>query len=296
MRILLVLLSLSIAADCYGQLTANVYCGGVNGFDSMIEPDHSSTYRGRDGGLYLHNNGWSELSHQQRLKLLGTFANAAITIEVGFPKPGEFGHSPDRSKYHWWCDNFDDLYVKYGIKPHIVAVNIEDNINNPNLCKPTYEQYKEHHDDLKLMSPQSKILPLFGPMNIERPIYTPMVSNNSRYQSIIGLSGGVVLDCPPKVFITREEQYRQWVIDAIRYTNSCGHTSVLILSPHDSRGQFKTHTLKMLRYLELNNALPTVYIVENYIYGNGYYNKVGIETQSNSILGVARDIQSRLNK
>lgn len=280
----------------YSQPTSNIYSGGVNGFDSLIDPANSSTFRQSNGGLYLHNNGWSELSHKQRLKLLDTFANAAITVEVGFPQLGQFGHSPDRSKHHWWCDNFDDLYVKYGIKPHIVAINLEDNINNKTLPQPSYDQFKQHHDDMKLMSPQTLFLPILGPMNIELPIYTPPVSANHRYRSIVDLAGGVVLDSPPKVFITREEAYRQWVIDAIRYANSKGQKSVLIISPHDSRGYFKTHTIAMLRYLELNHALPSVYIVENYIYGKSYHNKVGKETQSSSVMGVAKYIQSKINR
>lgn len=283
-----------VATDAIGQ-TTNIYTGGVNGFSAMIDPSNSITYRHKHGGLYLHNNGWSELSHEQRLNLLTTFTNSPITIEVGFPKPGEFGFSPDLTKYHWWCDNFRDLYVKYGIVPNIVAVNIEDTINNPGLSRPTYDQFKRHHDDLKSMSPRSLVLPIIGPMNVEMPIVTEPVSCNMRYQSIINLAGGVVIDCPPKVFIYRETHYKQWVMDAIQYVNSKGLKTVLIISPHDSSTQFKNHTVQMLRYLEAHRALPAVYVVENYIYGKGYYNKVGKESQSNSILGVAKFIQGKLN-
>lgn len=296
MRLIYVLVVVLSTTCVNAQSTSNIYSGGVNGFDSLIDPASSSSYRANRGGLYLHNNGWSELSHTQRLKLLDTFVDLPITIEVGFPKPNEFGHSPDRTKYHWWCDNFDDLYVKYGIKPHIIAVNLEDNINNPTLPHPTFDQWKRHHDDLKMMSPQSLVLPILGPMNIELPISTEMVSNNYRYRSIIDLAGGVVLDSPPKVFVTREDGYRMWVVNAIKYANSMGYKSALIISPDQSRSQFKTHATAMLRFLELNNALPSVYIVENYIYGKSYYNKVGKETQNNSVLGVSRFIQSRINK
>jgi len=292
-KLILVLLLLTCSAS-YGQTSANVYCGGVNGFDSLLDPSNSTVFRKRGGGLYLHNNGWTELSHDQRMKLLGTFNNHPMIIEVGFPKPGEFGHSPDKSKYHWWCDNFDDLYVKYGIKPQIVAVNLEDAVNNPTLLQPTFEQFDEHHGDLQRMSPQSLILPILGPMNIELPIRTEMVSYNERYRRIISTAGGVVIDSPPKVFITREDEYRDWVVDAIRHANSNGYKSVLIISPHDSSNLFNKHTTMMLRYLELNQALPTIYVVENYIYGKRYSNKVGKETQSNSILGVAKYIQSKL--
>jgi len=278
--------------NIFGQ---HIYAGGVNGFASMLDSENTQKYRYNKGGLYLHNNGWTALTHDQRLKLLRVFDNMSVAIEVGFPKQGEFGFSPDKTKYHWWCDNFRDLYVNYGLQPDIVAVNLEDTVNNPTIPQPSFAQFKRHHDDLKHMSPGSLVLPILGPMNVELPIRTDPISSNLRYQQIVGLAGGVVMDSPPKVFITREQRYRDWVVDAIKYANNNGHKSVLIVSPHSSRSMFKSHTIMMLRYLAQNKAMPSVYIVENYIYGRDYINKVGKERQDHSVLGVARHLQQVIN-
>jgi hypothetical protein len=276
----------------YAQQTT-VYAGGVNGLTSMLEPKNSTRYRKHNGGLYLHNNGWFELSHQQRLNMLDVFKDKPISIEVGFPRDGQFGFSPDISKHHWWCDNFRDLYVNYGIKPDIVALNIDEN-----APLPTFDDYKRHHTDIKNMSSVSLVLPIVGHMNVQRPIVASRISNNDDYQKMIGLSGGLVLDVPPGNFLQRESDYKEWVIDAIRYTNSKGYVSVLIISPHDSKEKFRTHTFYMLNILRSQNAMPTVYVVENYIYdswwqqkhGKKYYNKIGKESDPHSVLGVAKYI------
>jgi len=67
-----------------GPPRTDVYAGGVNGFTAMLNEKNHDYYRHKKGGLFLHNNGWAELTEPQRMQMLKIFKGKAIAIEIGY--------------------------------------------------------------------------------------------------------------------------------------------------------------------------------------------------------------------
>lgn len=254
---------------------ASVYAGGINRLTDLLVDKNSDEFRGKGGGLYLHHSAWTILNNEQQTKLLKIFKDSPITIEIGSDK-GTI-----------WPRALKRQYIDKGIKPHFVAVNFFDG----SLTR-TYDDWRIYHEKIKEVVPKrTLVLPIYAPNTItnKNTLLRLRVSQSKDFKRMIKLSKGLVIDTPPLVFLNREPGYKQWVIDAIQYTNK-SHTTVVIISPDKSGGGFKKHTSNYLRILSENNALPKVYVVENYIGGNNYKNKIGSEDSQTTIMGIAKNI------
>lgn len=270
---------LVVSSTALGQQTprTNVYAGGINGLTSLLQESNSDDFRTKGGGLFLHNSGWGKLSDRQREDLLKVFKGKPIAIEIGY----HGGHEA-------WASNLKGYYIDKGINPHFVTCNLMAEGHDP-----SFVEWRDRHDKLKRIAPDALIFPTFEYANFEKNKKTLIqvrVSNTVRLQRIIEQSKGIVLDVPPGHFFEREPAYRNWIIDAIRYANGKGYTTVVIMSPHKSGASFNAHADMFLRVLRQYNAIPDVYVVENYIGGNDYPNKIGDEDSPNTVLGVANAI------
>lgn len=278
----------------YAQTTTNVYAGGINQIESMLKPGNSRGFRRSDGGLHIHNSGWGELSGYQRRKLLEIYDESSISIEIGFAHRDSVEH-PDT-----WFSNARDIYKAYGIKPQLVLSTCfaEKHV-------PTAEEWRGFHTKYTQIMAGTKLLPVFEYPNFHKGshLLAHTIDKDSNFERITATSGGLAIDAPPYVFLSRENAYREWVISAIKYCNARKYISVLIISPDHSGKQFRPHVLNMLNTLGSADALPSVYVVENYIYdkwwrkqyGVDYPNKIGSENQVNSILGIAKLIKTKVS-
>jgi hypothetical protein len=282
------------SGQAFGQLKTNVYAGGVNGIASMLNPRNSYRYRSMNGGLAIHNSAWGQLEKQQKQQLLATFAGNPTIMEIGFVNEKDKQH-PDT-----WYANAKEYYIPYGIKPDFIQSNCFGN-----GYVPTLEEWKRFHNKYTQIMRQSKLFPIFEYQNYNKStqLSNNKISLNANFQQITTISQGLVIDAPPHVFLKREDEYREWVIDALKYTKSQGHTCVLIVSPDYSNNRFKQDTVDMLNILHHHRALPDAYVVENYIFDwwwqklhkRNYPNKIGRETDQNSIMGVAKFIKLQIN-
>jgi hypothetical protein len=107
------------------------------------------------------------------------------------------------------------------------------------------------------------------------------------------LGGGLTTDAPPYFFLSQSEAYRKFVVDEIKWAKSEGLYTTFIISPAKvSKGNFLENTEKTIMFLEVNDAVPDEYVVENYFADTTiqYPNMIGKETDTSSIAGVALHI------
>ncbi len=254
-----------------------VYCGGVAGVSSLAAAENSAHYRASGGGLYLHNNGWGSLNKEEQKSVQKIFRDSPAAIELGFePAAG-------------WAKLLRDSYLKAGIRPDFIAANAFMANNIPTAAG--WENYMKALRGAGL--PESTlILPTFEYANFAKNIPKLLenrVTCRKDFQAIIRTAGGFVLDTPPGYAFTREEGYRIWLVDAIRWTREHGFEVVWISSPHSFGAAWSADTARFLNYLRGKNAMPTRIVVENYE-GNPpeeYLNVVGSDRQESTALGVA---------
>ena len=294
--IILTIVLLVCGGQAHGQLKTNVYAGGVNGIEAMLNPRNSHRYRNMNGGLHIHNNAWGELEENQKRELLQTFEGKPTAMEIGFVRKND---PTDKRHPDTWYANAKDYYKPYGIKPDFVqCCCFKDGY------VPTYQEWQEFHDRYTQIMRGSMLFPVFEYQNynLSQQLSNNRISLNNNFQRLIGISRGLVVDAPPSVFLERENAYREWVIDAFRYAKQRGYTSVLIISPDRSADRFKLDTIYMINILDQSNALPNAYVVENYIFDwqwqkshhRSYPNKIGRESETYSILGLAKYLKLHL--
>jgi hypothetical protein len=263
-----------------------VFAGGVAGVGALTVASNSAAFRAAGGGLYLHNNGWGDLNATQRKQVLEIFSNAPVAIELGF------GGSPGAAKT--WANACQRNYLALGIRPEFIAANAFAGNNHP-----TPEQWSAYMAALRIagVPASTLILPTFEFQNFRPNIATlaeNVVSKNAEFQAIIRAAGGIVLDTPPGFFFSREPAYRDWVVDAIRWTRAQNLKAVVIVSPHNSKNNFAADARRFVEYLRAHKAVPDTFAVENYTphAPTDYPNRVGNENQINTALGVARQFQA----
>lgn len=137
----------------------------------------------------------------------------------------------------------------------------------------------------------------------EYPNFTPhiptladnKVSDRVDFQQIISASGGLALDIPANYYFTREQVYRDWVVDAIQWARSNNYSVMIIVSPRNSGINYHHHVQSFVDALGDADALPNVFSVENYSTQDPsiYPNIVGSEDVPYHQLGAARLLQTQ---
>ena len=264
------------AAQALGKPAAvQVFVGGVLGVEDLCMADNSKALRAAGGGLYLHNSAWGQSKPEQRRQVLENFKGRAVMVEIGF------GAGADGEA---WAKSFRGSYLDYGIVPAFITANAFDNNN-----KPTAEQWSGFMQALRAVGvPQTaRIMPTFEYANFADNIPTlsqNTVSLSPRFQAMITAAGGLTLDSPCGYFFEREQAYRDWVVDAIRWTRAHGGTAVWIASPHNTGNKYGEEAEKLLRYLAEHDAWPDVIACENYSQSN----PVGNDNDRNTPIGLGR--------
>lgn len=259
----------------------SIYAGGVAGITDLSDAKNSHSYRKAGGGLYLHNSGWTPLDRRQKEHILDAFKGSPIAIEIGYGVK-------DRVKA--WATLVTTSYVALGIKPVFICANAFAEGNDP-----TEAEWKDFVQGIRDtgIPKDTLVLPTFEYQNFgknQSTLLANRVSTAARFQAIIRHSGGLVLDAPPGYFLyEREPEYREWVVDAVRWTKQQGLQAVLIVSPHSSARQYPDHTQQMVAILRQQSAMPNAIVSENYVENppKGYPNVVGSETRRPTTLGVA---------
>jgi hypothetical protein len=256
-----------------------VFAGGVSGIDSLATDANSDSYRALCGGLYLHHSGWAPLPTATKDQIIKLFDGRPVMVEIGY----------NSANPNQWLTGFLRTYYDLGLRPEFVTANAFDKgkIPDPVAWKDWIESFRTAG-----VAAETKILPTFEYQNFRENIDTlpqNTVSLRTDFQDIITASGGITLDTPSGYVFGREENYRKWVIDAIKWTQSKGYKVVIIFSPHDTKTKYADETLRYLTYLKDNGALPDAYAVENYSTESPttYVNIVGNEDTAYHQLGVA---------
>jgi arylsulfatase A-like enzyme len=253
--------------------------GGVSGVADLVAPEHSQAFRAAGGGLYLHNNGWGKLKDAERKAVLQLFKDRPVAIELGFAPSSQA-----------WAECYRRAYLSYGILPRFIAANAFAGNNHP-----TPEQWQDYSARLRQVGlPKSSlVLPTFEYANFGPNIPTlahNKVSDRLDFQQILSEAGGLVIDSPSGYFFSREQAYRDWVVDALHWAREHRQVSVVIASPHIFGKPFPEHTKKLVQYLRDHAALPDIWVCENYTETDPgkYINRVGNEDNPVTVLGTAR--------
>ena len=77
-----------------------VYCGGVAGIETLLDPASSLNYRKLGGGIFLHGIGWGRLTDQQKKNVVLVNRGAPYAVELGFGN----GEKHDRA----WAERFKE--------------------------------------------------------------------------------------------------------------------------------------------------------------------------------------------
>lgn len=242
-----------------------VYAGGVAGIQDLLIPSNSYDFRRAGGGLYLHNTGWSRLTEEQQRTIIDIFRGSPVAVELGFGSGAAWGRI------------YQTRYLAYGIRPNIIMSNAFSNNHMPTLDE--WHRYaaglREHG-----VPDGTLILPTFEYQNfgVNIPsLAAHMVSQWRAFEDIDNDAGGLALDTPSEYAMRREPAYRDWVVDAIRWSTAHRLTSVVILSPGSSGTRWPSATAEYLEYLSSAAALPSAFVCENYrdAAPADYPNKVG---------------------
>jgi hypothetical protein len=242
----------ALIARALAQNGPALYAGGVAGIADLVNPANSQAFRAQGGGLYLHTTGWAELTPEQEKAVLQIFKVNPIAVEMGFGS----GNA--------WGKLYEKYYLPYGVKPVFIAANaFAKNYH------PTAEQWRTYSAELRGhgIPGTTLILPTF-----EYPNFAPNIPSLSKnkvstvlvFQEIIQAAGGIVLDTPPNYAMNREAAYRDWVVDAIRWTAQRRLMTVVILSPHTSGKRWPEATATYVRALYSQHAIPSAFVCENY--------------------------------
>lgn len=263
-----------------------IFAGGVAGVAALADAPASARFRAAGGGLYLHNNGWAALAPAQQEAVVRHFAGAPVGVELGF---GVGDHA------RAWGKVWREKYAGHGLRPAFIAANAFANNN-----QPTAAQWRDYRAALHAagVAETTLILPTFEYQNFRPNIPTlaeNTVTRSPVFQEIIRAAGGLVLDTPCGYFFGREPAYRDWVVDAIRWTRARQLIAAVIASPHRSAEKFGADTDRFLAHLRNHDAMPDIVVVENYEPkpAPDYPNVVGPESNPQTALGVALGLVTR---
>ncbi|MCX6895088.1 MAG: hypothetical protein NTZ16_06230 [Verrucomicrobia bacterium] len=282
-------MSLAIATTAFAAISSaaptvrpQIFVGGVAGIEDLLVEKHSAQFRALGGGLYLHNNGWALLKPAQQRALLRMFKDRPVAIELGF------GGKPASAES--WAHRLKTGYIDAGCSPDFIAANAFAHDS-----RPTPAEWKAYTEKLRTaggLPVKALVLPTFEYANFSpniRALAKTKVSQMPEFQEIVRYAGGIVIDAPCGYFFKREQGYRDWVVDAIRWTQRAGLKAVHIASPNRTGEQFDEEAIRLVNYLKEKNAMPNVFVSENYEAHppSNYPNRVGDESVPHTTLGVA---------
>lgn len=256
-----------------------VFSGGVAGIETLMESSSSTTFRFKGGGIYLHGVGWGLLNTQQRKAVFHANCGSPFMVELGFGQ----GELHDEA----WAKRFMDRYISIGITPDFCTSNCFGKGS-----VPTVERWKSFIQDFRNMDYKNPIYPIFeyaNHPNHRNELSQNFVSTRLDFQKIIAYSGGIAIDTAGLYFFNQPNDYKSWIIDALRWTKSIGCKAITYASPHLAQAQYKYYTLKYIDYLIDKGVKPDIVVIGNYRANEpeNYITVVGREWIENTCLEVA---------
>lgn len=235
-------ISLTCALAGAAEKPAAVYVGGTLsaqgqwGMKSLASAEATQAFRSLGGRLYVHEIGWASTSLDDRQKI-GRLFTAPPVWESGMPETQVVTHL---SNWMWptWKARATATCINGGISP-AQMVSIDAN------TRPfTYDVGR------------------FGSPNASanNPPWSDASFNDLR---TISRRGGVLcLDVPPDYYFAREEGYRKWTADAIRWCRANDVRTVMAIYPRVPT--FATDAIKLIEDLEKRGSRPTIYAGDVY--------------------------------
>ncbi|WP_136082200.1 autotransporter outer membrane beta-barrel domain-containing protein [Pontiella desulfatans] len=283
--LLFALLSVSIAS-------ARIYAGGVSGCGDLAVAANSDDYRGDGGNIFIHSVGWTDhTTEAEKDAIVSLWADRAWGIEMG--------HTT--SNYTARQNAYVSRYLSRGIEAEFITVNCFSSSRVPDVTdwELTIQAYYD-----KGVDPSTPIYPTFEYQNMAAyytQLHNNYVSDRADFQQLIEASGGLTIDIPPHVYFLRInnanpniQKYHDWILDAIGWAHSQGHTVGIIVSPNNSKEEYDEETEAFVQILRDHDALPDFFVVENYSTEDPstYENEVGNEDTPHHQLGCARLMQT----
>lgn len=251
--------------------TANIYVGGVTGFESLADPAHSRLFRETcRAGLYIHGYIWDRTDLGIHKAVLSAFSDTPVDVELGL----------DDNSAKWLEVVYRPKYFDVGVHAQHAHVN--------GFRAGRLEAWRHFVQAAKKFE-ISTIAPIFSPNSQQfkdNPFTTPFW-DYLREAAAIG--GALTTDSPPHFFLQQSEDYRRFVADEIRWANSAGLHSTFIVSPNSSGPAFLEETKRTVDFLNKHDAFPRAWVVENYDpkASPTYMNRIGTENNTENVLGVA---------
>jgi hypothetical protein len=214
-------------------------------------------------GLYLHFNALPPALSAGRLGAVydafrGT-GEAVAEIGYGFlANPG-------------YIDHYADYYTGLGQAPWAALANAPDDfVQNVTQTLASWQMQAEAGRRLGI----HLLVPVTAPNdNVavgEDPASAPSFA---LMRQVAQAMGGVAIDAPPNyVFLGNSEgpRYRDWLVRWVHWATGQGLMVFWIVSPDTSGDRFLVDTQKLVAYLGEHDALPHIWVVENY----GFFNEV----------------------
>ncbi len=271
-----------LSHDAFGQTscpgTPRVTVGGVTGFSDLADPIASQQLRTScNVGLYIHAEGWKPLDAGTRTRILSNFKGSGpAVVELGYV------NSPSGYFKNFYKPTFTDQ----GVQSDTALIN--------GLC----------HDGTPGALAYTAVAKQYGLATVA-VVFAP---NSGQFRTshfsdpqwdcvraAARAGGALAIDAPPHVFFALKAPYQDFVMDEIRWARESGLKSFYIISPNGSGTRFGEEARQLLDVLNHSGVMPSNVVFETYdIQRTDAANKVGEESQPDSVAGVALRLLPRL--
>lgn len=190
----------------------------VPGYHDMSKLDNTQGYLNLFGNLYIHPNGWAPTSAADKASVKSHFPAAAMFETT-------FINQTAASTKDYYNAGVKSYYSTVGT----LTVNITPNSTglstmDMNALKTTWSGVA------------GQIAIICGP-NYDNTTAGAHLFNSAWWAPLRanGVSGGALcMDSPPQYYFDREQAYRTWITDAIKWANGAGVVSIAMVYPRDS--------------------------------------------------------------
>jgi len=257
-----------------------IFVGGVNGFSSLADPSATTKLRATSRvALYQHTNAIVSAVHDGSLPAIVRNFRGTGGGEAELPFIAEHADQ----WFHTW---FRNMFQDRGLRPTDANVNFSDytKFNDPAF----FQSWQAYVDAARSVGIKT-VAPLFTPNTLFQHIDTfeDPIWNGLRKAALYG--GALGFDAPPHFFFQREQRYRDFVIEEVRWTRRHNLRATVLISPNVSRQNFLSDTKQYVQALKDADAIPTNWVVENYEAKTPYHwpNVVGREDQPDTVTSIA---------
>ncbi|WP_428395668.1 hypothetical protein [Lichenicoccus sp.] len=248
----------------------SIAVGGIAGFSDLADPANSAALRKLGGTmLYIHDYVWTRTSVAKRRAILANFDG---------PADVEFGLVTDAKG--WFDSVYQDDYLALGVRGQRGHVNV--------LARNLQSDWRPFVDAARARGFLS-LAPILAPNQGEYRTAPFQDLRWQPYRDAARYGGALTIDAPVDLFLSQPSAYRIFVETELRWARAEHLHTAFILSPGNAAWHFEAETIAVADQLRAAGTLPDEFIVETYEGGRqGYPNRVGNDTDPQSITGTAR--------